>query len=82
MATVDIKNLKNQVVGKLDLSDDVFSGPVNEGLLNDAVKQYLVSQGIPEGRMNVVSFGEERPECRQTTEDCFARNRRAAFALN
>ena len=44
MATVDIKNLKNEVVGKLDLSDDVFSGPVNEGLLNDAVKQYLASQ--------------------------------------
>jgi len=32
------------VVGKLDLSDDVFNGPVNEGLLNDAVKQYLASQ--------------------------------------
>jgi len=44
MATVDIKNLNNEVVGKLDLSDDVFSGPVNEGLLNDAVKQYLASQ--------------------------------------
>ena len=44
MATVDIKNLKNEVVGKLDLSDDVFNGPVNEGLLNDAVKQYLASQ--------------------------------------
>ena len=44
MATVDIKNLKNEVVGKLDLSDEVFSGPVNEGLLYDAVKQYLASQ--------------------------------------
>jgi large subunit ribosomal protein L4 len=44
MATVNIRNLKNEVVGKLDLSDDVFSGPVNEGLLNDAVKQYLASQ--------------------------------------
>src|SRR5207247_2592109 len=44
MATVDIKNLKNEVVGKLDLSDDVFAGEVNEGLLNDAVKQYLASQ--------------------------------------
>jgi large subunit ribosomal protein L4 len=44
MATVDIKNLKNEVVGKLDISDDVFSGPINEGLLNDAVKQYLASQ--------------------------------------
>ena len=44
MATVDIKNLKNEVVGKLELSDDVFSGPINEGLLHDAVKQYLASQ--------------------------------------
>ena len=44
MATIDIKNLKNEVVGKLELSDEVFSGPVNEGLLNDAVKQYLASQ--------------------------------------
>lgn len=44
MATVDIKNLNNEVVGKLDLSDEVFSGPINEGLLHDAVKQYLASQ--------------------------------------
>ena len=44
MASVDIKNLKNEVVGKLDLSDEVFGGPVNEGLLHDAVKQYLASQ--------------------------------------
>jgi large subunit ribosomal protein L4 len=44
MATVNVRNLKNEVVGKLDLSDDVFSGPINEGLLSDAVKQYLASQ--------------------------------------
>lgn len=44
MAIVDIKNLKNEVVGKLELSDEVFSGPINEGLLHDAVKQYLAGQ--------------------------------------
>jgi large subunit ribosomal protein L4 len=44
MPKVDIKNLKNEVVGKLDLSDEVFGGPINEGLLHDAVKQYLASQ--------------------------------------
>src|SRR5262249_36577379 len=43
MATVDVKNLKNEVVGKLDLADAVFAGPVNEGLLHLAVKQYLAS---------------------------------------
>ena len=44
MPKVDIKNLKNEVVGKLDLSDEVFGGPINEGLMHDAVKQYLASQ--------------------------------------
>jgi len=43
MATVDIKNLKNEVVGKLDLADEVFGGPINEGLLHDAVRQYLAN---------------------------------------
>src|SRR5262247_2481640 len=41
MATVDIKNLNNEVVGKLDLADAVFAGPINEGLMHLAVKQYL-----------------------------------------
>ena len=43
MASVDIKNLNNEVVGKLDLADEVFSGPINEGLMHLAVKQYLAS---------------------------------------
>jgi large subunit ribosomal protein L4 len=41
MATVDIKNLNNEVVGKLDLADAVFAGEINEGLMHLAVKQYL-----------------------------------------
>src|SRR5256886_17321715 len=41
MATVDVKNLKNEVVGKMDLADAVFAGPINEGLMHLAVKQYL-----------------------------------------
>jgi large subunit ribosomal protein L4 len=41
MATVDVKNLKNEVVGQFDLSDAVFGGPINEGLMHLAVKQYL-----------------------------------------
>jgi peptidoglycan-associated lipoprotein len=47
----------------------------------NAVRQYLVAQGIPANRINVVSYGEERPDCRDTTEDCYQRNRRAAFAM-
>jgi large subunit ribosomal protein L4 len=41
MATVDVKNLNNEVIETLDLADAVFGGPVNEGLMHLAVKQYL-----------------------------------------
>src|SRR2546426_7588947 len=44
MASVDIKNLNNEVVGQLELADAVFAGPVNVGLMNQAVKQYLASR--------------------------------------
>jgi large subunit ribosomal protein L4 len=43
MATVDVKNLNNEVVGTLDLADAVFAGPINEGLMHLAVKQYRAS---------------------------------------
>src|SRR6266581_5035162 len=43
MATVDVKNLQNEVVGQMDLADAVFAGPINEGLMHLAVKQYLAS---------------------------------------
>jgi peptidoglycan-associated lipoprotein len=48
----------------------------------NAVKQYLVTQGIAENRLSSVSYGEERPVCNAQTEDCFALNRRAAFRIN
>ena len=44
MASVEIKNLNNDVVGKLDLADTVFGGAINEGLMHLAVKQYLASR--------------------------------------
>jgi len=44
MASVDVKNLNNDIVGKLDLADAVFAGAINEGLMHQAVKQYLASR--------------------------------------
>jgi len=43
----------------------------------NAVKEYLLSQGIPASRLSTVSYGEDMPSCREQSEDCFARNRRA-----
>jgi peptidoglycan-associated lipoprotein len=46
----------------------------------NAVKEYLISQGIPASRLSTVSYGEEKPVCHEQTEDCFSKNRRAHFA--
>ncbi len=48
----------------------------------NAVKEFLMSQGIPISRINTVSYGEERPQCRNETEECFQMNRRAHFTVN
>jgi peptidoglycan-associated lipoprotein len=42
-----------------------------------AVYDYLVSLGVPADRLKTVSYGKEIPVCSESTEDCWARNRRA-----
>ncbi|MDA8432332.1 MAG: peptidoglycan-associated lipoprotein Pal [Nitrospiraceae bacterium] len=44
-----------------------------------AVKDYLVSLGVPSDRLETISYGEEKPLCTEHTEDCWAKNRRAHF---
>jgi peptidoglycan-associated lipoprotein len=45
----------------------------------NAVKAYLISLGIPSDRFSTVSFGKEKPFCMETTEACYAQNRRGHF---
>ena len=42
----------------------------------EAVKKYLVNLGLDAKTLKTISFGEERPVCSESTEDCWARNRR------
>ena len=44
-----------------------------------AAMNYLVAQGIRASRITIVSYGEERPVCREHNEACWARNRRDHF---
>ena len=44
-----------------------------------AVRNYLVSLGVPKGVLSTVSFGEERPLDPGHTEEAWAKNRRAHF---
>ena len=41
MPTIEVKNLKNEVIGEVNLSDEVFGAPLNEALIYDALKNYL-----------------------------------------
>ena len=46
-----------------------------------AAKRYLESKGVDGGRMEVVSYGEERPLNPGTDEEAFAQNRRDEFEV-
>jgi len=46
-----------------------------------AVRDYLVSLGVSADRLRTVSLGKERPLDPSPTEEAYAKNRRAHFAL-
>ena len=45
------------------------------------VKQFLMARGIAADRIDVVSFGEERPAVAQDNEDAWGKNRRGEFEI-
>lgn len=46
-----------------------------------AVKRYLSDQGIDGGRMDIISYGEERPAVSESNEEAWRMNRRAEFEI-
>ncbi len=49
---------------------------------SNAVKEYLVSKGISDSRLRVVSYGKERPIEICSEEACYAKNRRAVTIIS
>jgi len=47
----------------------------------NAVKEILVSQGVSAGRVETVSYGKERPICTESSESCWAQNRRGVTTV-
>lgn len=45
-----------------------------------AVKQYLADLGVASSRLQVTSFGKEKPFCNEHSQDCWQQNRRAHFS--
>jgi peptidoglycan-associated lipoprotein len=46
-----------------------------------SVKDYLVTLGATADRLSTISYGEELPVCREQTEECWQKNRRARFVI-
>jgi peptidoglycan-associated lipoprotein len=46
-----------------------------------AVREYLMNLGVPESRIDTISWGESRPAVVGTTEAAYSRNRRGEFVL-
>ena len=47
----------------------------------NAVKEYLVSLGVSSARVDTISYGKERPVCTESSEDCWAQNRRGVTTI-
>ncbi len=45
------------------------------------VKKVLTRLGVEESRILTISFGEEKPLCKESNEECWALNRRVDFVI-
>ena len=65
-------------------TDDVGSDEYNLALGQRraaAAKRFLVQREVDADRIEITSFGEERPACQDATDECRGRNRRDEFRI-
>ncbi len=46
-----------------------------------AVRNYMVSQGVPDSRISIITYGRERPVATCDNEGCWSQNRRAVTVV-
>jgi len=88
-ATLDetVKFMKENPAASLELTghtDAKGSDALNQKLSEQrvkAVQQYLVSKGVPAGRLKVMSFGKSQPVADNKTEQGRASNRRVEIKM-
>ena len=64
--------------------DERGSAEYNLGLGDrraNSTRDYLLSLGISGNRIRTISYGKERPQCTESQEGCWQRNRRSHFVL-
>jgi peptidoglycan-associated lipoprotein len=63
--------------------DERGSAEYNLGLGDrraSAARDFLVQLGVSADRLKTISYGKERPQCTESNEDCWQKNRRAHFS--
>ena len=63
--------------------DERGSAEYNLGLGDrraSSAKDFLVSLGVPGDRLKTISYGKEQPQCTESNESCWQKNRRAHFS--
>ena len=77
----DKASLKIQVEGHCDQRGGIqYNVALGEKRAN-SVKKFLVEQGVVADRGSVISFGKEKVLDNGTTEEAYAKNRRANFVV-
>ncbi|HLY63563.1 MAG TPA: peptidoglycan-associated lipoprotein Pal [Terriglobia bacterium] len=81
--TADADALKANPNAKITIEghcDERGSEEYNLGLGDrraTAAKAFMVNLGVPGDRLNTISYGKDRPQCTDHSEDCWQKNRRA-----
>src|ERR1017187_10743770 len=63
--------------------DERGSAEYNLGLGDrraSSARDFLVQLGVPADKLKTISYGKERPQCTESSESCWQRNRRAHFS--
>lgn len=47
----------------------------------NSAKQYLITLGVLSSKIDIISYGEEKPLCTEQNEECWQKNRRAHFVF-
>ncbi len=77
----DKGSLKIQIEGHCDQRGGIqYNIALGEKRAN-STKKYMEDLGIPGERITVISFGKEKPLDTGTTEEAYAKNRRANFVI-
>ena len=79
--------LKNNASAQVEIEghcDERGTGEYNLALgakRAQTAKDYLVTSGVPAGRITTISYGKELPVCQEHNEECWQKNRHDRFVV-